>query len=218
MRVLRSLILMAAATAWLVGPALVAAQDGPAAGKRPTVPPPTFDDRGREVIAARSIPYDTLVLALGSTTNDFGTPGAAEHAISLDTPQQAALFHSRLLNACLRANAQEGPLQPGQLHIAIIGAGATGVELAAELHNTTREFVSFGLERIDPERDIKLSIVEAAPRILPALPERLSNSVLELLRKLNVEVITGERVTEVSDQGLKTASGRAGRYPARASE
>ncbi len=169
---------------------------------------PTLDDRGREVIAASSIPYDTLVLALGSTTNDFGTPGAAEHAISLDTPQQAALFHSRLLNACLRANAQETPLAPGQLHIAIIGAGATGVELAAELHNTTREFVSFGLERIDPERDIKLTIVEAAPRILPALPERLSSSVLKLLQKLKVEVLTGERVTEVSEQGVRTATGR----------
>ncbi len=70
---------------------------------------PIHDDRGREVIPASSIRYDTLVLALGSTTNDFGTPGAAEHAISLDTPQQAALFHSRLLNACLRANAQDGP-------------------------------------------------------------------------------------------------------------
>ena len=101
------------------------------------------------------------------------------------------------------------PLQPGQLHIAIIGAGATGVELAAELHNTTREFVAFGLGRIDPERDIKLSIVEAAPRILPALPERLSNSVLELLHKLKVEVLTGERVMEVSEHGIKTATGRA---------
>jgi NADH:ubiquinone reductase (H+-translocating) len=170
---------------------------------------PIHDDRGREVIAASSIPYDTLVLALGSTTNDFGTAGAGEHAISLDTPQQAALFHSRLLNACLRANAQQEPLQPGQLHIAIIGAGATGVELAAELHNTTREFVAFGLGRIDPERDIKLSIVEAAPRILPALPERLSNSVLELLHKLKVEVLTGERVTEVSEHGIKTATGHA---------
>jgi NADH dehydrogenase len=169
---------------------------------------PTLDDRGREIIPARSIPYDTLVLALGSTTNDFGTPGAAEHAISLDTAQQAALFHSRLLNACLRASTQPGPLQPGQLHIAIIGAGATGVELAAELHNTTREFVSFGLERIDPERDIKISIIEAAPKILPALSDRLSNAVLKLLDGLKVEVIVGERVTEVSDRGVKTASGR----------
>lgn len=169
---------------------------------------PTTDEDGREVIPARSIAYDTLVMAIGSTTNDFGTPGAREHAISLDNPRQAALFHSRLLNACLRANAQQEPLQPGQLHIAIIGAGATGVELAAELHNTIREFVSFGLDRINPERDIKITIIEAAPKILPALPERLSVAVLGLLKKLKVEVLTGEKVTEVSAQGVKTANGR----------
>jgi NADH dehydrogenase len=168
---------------------------------------PTVDEDGREVIPARTIAYDTLVMAVGSTTNDFGTPGAREHAISLDNPQQAALFHSRLLNACLRANAQQEPLQPGQLHIAIIGAGATGVELAAELHNTIREFVSFGLDRINPERDIKITIIEAAPKILPALPERLSVAVLGLLKKLKVEVLTGEKVTEVSAQGVKTANG-----------
>src|SRR5581483_6826157 len=124
---------------------------------------PTFDDAGREVIPARAVPYDTLVIAVGSTTNDFGTPGAAEHAISLDNPQQAALFHSRLINACLRADAQSTAAAPRQLEIAIIGAGATGVELAAELHNTVREFVAFGLDRIDPERDIKLTLIEAAP-------------------------------------------------------
>jgi len=169
---------------------------------------PTHDERGREVIPARSIPYDTLVFAVGSTTNDFGTPGAAQHAIALDNPEQAALFHSRLIDACLRANAQVEPLQAEQLHIAIIGAGATGVELAAELHNTLREFISFGLERIDPERDIKLTIVEAAPKILPALPERLSNAVVALLAKLNVDLLTGERVTEVSQRGVRTATGR----------
>jgi NADH dehydrogenase len=169
---------------------------------------PTVDEDGREVIPARTIAYYTLVVAVGSTTNDFGTPGAREHAISLDNPQQAALFHSRLLNACLRANAQQEPLQPGQLHIAIIGAGATGVELAAELHNTIREFVSFGLDHINPERDIRITIIEAAPKILPALPERLSVAVLGLLKKLKVEVLTGEKVTEVSAQGVKTANGR----------
>ncbi len=169
---------------------------------------PTVDEEGREVISARTIGYDTLVMAVGSTTNDFGTPGAREHAISLDNPQQAALFHSRLLNACLRANAQQEPLQPGQLQIAIIGAGATGVELAAELHNTIREFVSFGLDRINPERDIRITIIEAAPKILSALPERLSVAVLGLLKKLRIEVLTGEKVTEVSAQGVKTANGR----------
>jgi NADH dehydrogenase len=169
---------------------------------------PTYDETGREVIPARSIPYDTLVLAVGSTTSDFGTLGAAQHAISLDNAQQAALFHSRLINACLRANAQPGALQPGQLDIAIIGAGATGVELAAELHNTLRELIAFGFERIDPEKNIQLTIIEAAPKILPALPERLSNEVMRLLHKLKVDVLTGERVTEVSAGGVRTATGR----------
>jgi NADH:ubiquinone reductase (H+-translocating) len=169
---------------------------------------PTVDEAGREVIPRQFVPYDTLVMCVGSTTNDFSTPGAAQYAVSLDTPQQAALFHSRMLDACLRANAQQDPLQPGQLHVAIIGAGATGVELAAELHNTIREFVSFGLDRINPERDIKITVVEAAPKILPALPERLSDAVLRLLARLQVEVFTGERVTEVSEQGVRTATGR----------
>jgi NADH dehydrogenase len=182
--------------------------DGLNRAKREIHLAPTADEDGREVIPSLSIAYDTLVMAVGSTTNDFGTPGAREHAISLDNPQQAALFHSRLLNACLRANAQREPLRPGQLHIAIIGAGATGVELAAELHNTIREFVSFGLDRINPERDIKITIIEAAPKILPALPERLSVAVLGLLKKIKVEVLTGEKVTEVSAQGVKTANAR----------
>lgn len=169
---------------------------------------PTLDETGTEVIPARTVAYDTLVLSIGSTTNDFGTPGASQHAISLDNPQQAALFHSRLINACLRANAQSTPSEPRQLDIAIIGAGATGVELAAELHNTLREFVAFGLDRIDPERDIRLTIIEAAPKILPALPERLSNEVLRLLAKLKVDVLTNERVTEVTATGVRTAAGR----------
>jgi NADH dehydrogenase len=169
---------------------------------------PTFDEDGRELIPRREIPYDTLVMAIGSTTNDFGTPGADEHAISLDMSEQAELFHRRMINACIRANAQAAPLRPEQLKVAIIGAGATGVELAAELHKTTRELVAHGLDKIDPEKDVQLTVIEAAPRILPAVPERLSKAAAELLRALNVRVLTGERVTEVRKDGVMTASGR----------
>lgn len=165
-------------------------------------------ETGAEVLPARPLPYDTLVLAVGSQTNDFGTPGASEHAIALDMPEQAERFRSRLLNACLRANASPDTRQPWALHVAIIGAGATGVELAAELHNSTRELVSFGLDNINPEEDLRISLIEAAPRVLPALPERLSAVTRELLEKLNVEVLTGERVTAVGPHGVSTASGR----------
>jgi NADH dehydrogenase len=169
---------------------------------------PTFDEDGRELIPRREIPYDTLVIAVGSHTNDFGTVGAGEHAISLDMPEQAELFHRRMINACIRANAQAAPLRPEQLKVAIIGAGATGVELAAELHKTTRELIAYGLDKINPEKDVQLTVIEAAPRILPAVPERLSKAAEELLRGLNVQVLTGERVTEVRKDGVVTASGR----------
>src|SRR5688572_3698512 len=136
---------------------------------------PTYDENEtEELIKRREIAYDTLVLAVGSRTNDFGTPGAREHAISLDTPKQAEYFHHRLINACIRANAQTAPVRPEQLNVAIIGGGATGVELAAELHKTTRQLLAYGFEKIDPERDLQLSIIEAGPRILAALPERLA--------------------------------------------
>ena len=167
----------------------------------------TVDDEGREVTPARSFPYDTLVIAVGSVTNDFGTPGAAEFAVPLETPEQATRFNKRMVNACLRANAQPEPVRPGQLHVAIIGAGATGTELAAELHRTVREVVAYGMTRLDPERDVKIILIEAAPRILPALPERISASTTELLTSLNVEVRTNARVAEVRADGVVLADG-----------
>jgi NADH dehydrogenase len=99
---------------------------------------PTLDEDGHEITPARVVAYDTLVICVGSLTNDFHTPGAAQYAISLDVQEEAARFHRRLVNACLRANTQSGPLRPEQLQLAIIGAGATGVELAAELHRSMR--------------------------------------------------------------------------------
>jgi NADH dehydrogenase len=167
----------------------------------------TFDDEGRQITGPRSIGYDTLVVAVGSVTNDFGTPGAAEHAVPLDTPTQARRFNRRLINACIRANTQDGPVRPGQLHVAVIGAGATGTELAAELHRTAREMVAFGLDRIDPAKDIRIVLIEAADRILPALPERISQATLDLLRKLGVDVQTSARVSEVRADGVCLASG-----------
>lgn len=169
---------------------------------------PYFDEDGVEVIARRTFQYDSLVIAVGSTTNDFGIKGAREFSIALDTQDQAERFHRRLHNALVRAQTQTTPVQAGQLEVVIVGAGATGVELAAELHNTTRELAAYGLDKIDADRDIKISIIEASERVLPALPPKLSQSVDLELRKLRVHVYTGERVTEVSDKGVYTHSGR----------
>src|SRR5437868_10787047 len=151
---------------------------------------PFVDDEGKLVTPRRDIGYDTLVIAIGSLTNDFSTPGVKAHAIALETAEEAARFHSRLVNACIRANTQTEPLRPEQLQVAIIGAGATGTELAAELHKTTRQLVAYGLDRIDPDMDIKISVIEAAERILPALPARLSAAADKLLHELGAQVRT----------------------------
>ena len=145
----------------------------------------TADEDGREITPDRWVPYDTLVIAIGSVSNDFGTPGVKEHAIRLDTPEEAERFNRRLINACVRANAQAAPVRPGQLHVTIIGAGATGTELSAELHHTTRNLIAFGLDKIEPERDIRITLIDAAPRILPALPERLSTATADVLLLLD---------------------------------
>ena len=169
---------------------------------------PHFDEDGAEVIPRRTFKYDTLIIAVGSTTNDFGIKGAREHSIALDTQDQAEKFHRRLHNALLRAQTQTEPVQAGQLEVVIVGAGATGVELSAELHNTTRELAAYGLDKINPDRDVQISLIEAGDRVLPALPPKLSNSVDLELRKLRVHLYTGERVTEVTSKGVQTHSGR----------
>ena len=167
----------------------------------------TVDEDGREVTPDRWLPYDILVIAVGSVSNDFGVPGVKEHALMLDTPEQAERFNRRLINACVRANTQREPIRPEQLHVAIIGAGATGTELSAELHGTARGVVAFGLDKIDPEKDIHITLIEAAERVVPALPPRISEATTEILRKLNVDVRTNARVTEVTSTGVKLAGG-----------
>lgn len=169
----------------------------------------TKDEEEREITPDRWVPYDTLVIAIGSVSNDFGTPGVKEHAIQLDTPDEAERFNRRLINACVRANAQAAPVRPGQLHVTIIGAGATGTELSAELHQTTRNLIAFGLDKIQPDKDIKITLIEAAPRILPALPERLSMATTDVLKGLGIEVRTGARVTGVSSTAVTLQTGEA---------
>jgi len=169
---------------------------------------PYLDENGQQVTPPQSLSYDTLVICIGSLSNDFGTPGVREFALRLENQSDAKNFHSKMINACIRAHYQPGSISESQLHVAIIGAGATGVELAAELHRTTREVVSYGLDRIDPQKDIKVTLIEAAPRILPALSERLSSATQALLASFGVSVLTNSKVSEVSAQGVKLSDGR----------
>lgn len=165
------------------------------------------DDEGRQMLPSRTLHYDTLVFCVGSTTNDFGIPGVATNAISLDTALDAERFHRRLLSACVRADGEAAEGSPTGVDIVVIGAGATGVELVAELRQTTRAHAGYGLDKLDPARDIHLSLLEAAPRILPQLGEHIAAAATDLLGKLDIVVRTNERVIGVDASGVHTANG-----------
>lgn len=164
------------------------------------------DDDGVELIPAREIAYDYLVIAVGSNTNDFNTSGAAEHCLFLDTREQAERFHRLLLNQYMKAQASSEGQISEKINVAIIGAGATGVELAAELHHAARLLQAYGLDRIRPE-DLHINLVEASARVLPALPERISEPVTETLKSLGVHLHTGSPVKAVTADGLLLANG-----------
>ncbi len=167
----------------------------------------TINKSGVQIIPARTFSYDYLIIAVGSVSHDFGIKGIAENCLFLDTTQQAEHFQSQLIEAYLRAHTQGKPVDQGQLDIAIVGAGATGVELSAQLHEVSHLLTAYGLDEVKPT-DVKISIIEAANRVLPGLPENLSIATEKELMKLGVNVLTNERVIEVTDKEIRTESGK----------
>lgn len=169
---------------------------------------PHMDDDGIPVTPEREIPYDTLVLALGSTTNDFGTAGVRQHAQVLDSAKDAQRFHKRFVNACIRVHSHTSLSHAGEGQIVIVGAGATGVELAAELRHSSKDLARYGLERLATDRPIGIHLVEAGPRILPALPPDVVDTAMKHLQALDIGVYVGARVAEVKETGVQLADGR----------
>lgn len=167
---------------------------------------PTYNEQGEEIIPRRSFPYDTLVITVGSVSNDFGIEGVQDHCLFLDTLGEAQHFQRQLLDTLLYMHTHQKE-NPNQLGIAIIGAGATGVELTAQLHQVTRQLNAYGLDEFNPEQDIRLHLIEAGPRILPQLPEGLSTQACEKLEALDVQVHVNERVTRIDENGVLAASG-----------
>jgi len=176
--------------------------------RREVIIAPMLDEDGSELVERHRIRYDYLVVAIGSITNDFGTKGVREHCLRLDSREDADRFRSRLLNHCLRVSRSMMMEVPGdpQVRVAIIGGGATGVELAAELYNAAAGLRFYGLEVFDDSR-LKVTLIEAAPRILSALRETLSEAATHELEKLGVAVRAGTQVAAIEAGAVVTASG-----------
>lgn len=164
---------------------------------------PINSNTGEQLVPERAIEYDYLVVAIGSITNDFGTPGVKEHCLTLDTTGQAEKFHQKILNEFLKIKVAK---ENHPLKIAIVGAGATGVELAAELFKVTDLLKVYGFNNVN-RHSIEVSIIEASDRILGALPERISDSATKILTQLGVELKTSTKVQEVLEKGLLIDTG-----------
>lgn len=158
-------------------------------------------DDGAVLVAPRTLSFQTLVLAIGSGSNLFNTPGAAEHAHLLENVADAEAFNRRLTAAFLSAAYSD----ERKLNIAIVGAGATGVELSTELIEGHDE-LSAGLTS-DQMFDLAVTIVEAAPRILGGLPKRASAKAARALKAKGVRLLTDAKVKAVHADRLDTSKG-----------
>lgn len=167
---------------------------------------PIYDESGELLAPERQIKYDTLILAVGSVTNDFGTKGAKENCFFLDNATQANRFHRTLMNEFIRANTSV--LQADQtLNIGIVGAGATGVELSAELYYAAELLTHYGSRKLTAA-NLRVHVIEAGERILPALPERIASAVQLKLENIGVSIHTQTKITEVTPEGFVTDTGK----------
>ncbi|AFN56117.1 NADH dehydrogenase [Zymomonas mobilis] len=170
---------------------------------------PLVDEEGHKISDQERLRYDYLVLALGSVANDFNTPGVRENCLFLDSRAQADRFREHLFDACASASrtmiAQPGMEKP--VRVTVIGAGATGVELSAELYNTAIELGNFGLEKFGANC-MKVTLVEAAPRILAPLPEFMAEDAHTVLQRLGVDIKTNTMVVEAGEGFIKTKDGQ----------
>jgi NADH dehydrogenase len=183
-----------------------------AAARQVTVGAVVAASDGQEVLPARRLGYGALVLAVGSVSNYFGVPGAREHTISLNATEDAERFRLKLLRllASAEQDAEEGA--DAGLDVVIIGGGATGVELAAELREASGAYAAYGFGHLKVKRDVRITLLEGAPRILAPLPERVSNAALGLLAKRAIKVVTDCRVTSIEKD--QVIDGKGNRYRA----
>ncbi|HEX4893224.1 MAG TPA: NAD(P)/FAD-dependent oxidoreductase [Hyphomicrobiaceae bacterium] len=169
---------------------------------------PVRDHSGAELIPQRRLSYDLAVIAVGAVSNDFGIDGVLEHAAPLDTASDAERIHQSLIDTCIRANWQAGADKTPNVTIAIVGGGATGVEFAAELREMIRALRAHGLDRLDPDKHVHITLINADPRLLPQLPERVSAPITEFLVSEGIALMNGEAVVRVGPHDVVTRSGK----------
>ncbi|MAH84838.1 MAG: FAD-dependent oxidoreductase [Rhodospirillaceae bacterium TMED8] len=169
---------------------------------------PLKDQNGEEIIKAHDIYYDYLVIATGGVSNDFSIRGVSTNALFLEQRAHADEFRAKLLNECFKVSLQvDSGHKDAHVDVVIVGGGATGVELAAELYNAAKSLKNYGLEDFDESR-LRVSLIEAGQRILPSLPEKLASTAKKELSLMGVTIHTSTVVSEVGKTQITTSDGR----------
>ena len=156
---------------------------------------------GKTELPPCTLGYDVLLITAGSRTNDCATPGVAEHCIYIDDLRDAELLNRKLVTELLRAIAERKAM-----NLVIVGAGATGVELAAEISRSFDIAVAYGNEMVRSR--LKVTLVARDPRILVDLPDAISNAADLRLRNVGVDILTSMAVTAIREREVELADGR----------
>lgn len=172
-----------------------------------TLAPILSENHQTKIIQQRTLSYDTLIISVGSITNDFNTPGVKEYCTFLDNRVEADQFHQQFINTIMSMQNQSEIQENETLSIVIVGGGATGVELAAELNYALQQSTYYGLSSSNLVSNTQITLIEAADRILSALPKRVSESTQKELEKLGIKIYCNEKVTQVTEAGFLTQSG-----------
>ena len=167
-------------------------------------------DTAKKIIqlADGEVAYDFLILAAGATHSYFGHDEWIDAAPGLKTLEDAVEIRRRVLVAYEAAEREIDQRRIVEwMTFVIIGAGPTGVEMAGALAEISRRVLERDFRRIQPDR-ARIVLVEAGPRVLPAMAPESSASALRQLERIGVEIITGTPVTQVDGNGVTHAAGR----------
>ena len=167
-------------------------------------------ERHRVILTEGELEYDTLVVATGSTDSYFGHDEWKHSAPGLKTIEQATEIRSKILYAFEEAEKEHDPeKQRAWLTFVIVGAGATGVELAGALGEISNEMLHRDFRSIDPSR-AEILLLEGSPRVLPAYPPDLSAKAEASLIKLGVTPRTNVMVTGIDEESVTVKSSQGG--------
>ncbi len=148
------------------------------------------------------VPYDYLILATGATHSYFAHPEFEPYAPGLKTVADAVAIRNKILQAFEMAEAEEDPTAHANLlTFVLVGAGPTGVEMAAALSILIRNSLRSAFRRIDPT-SARIVLADMAPRVLGTFAEDLSAAVKERLESLGVEIKLGKAVEKIDEDGV----------------